>query len=238
MSATTTTITVRVLAYGGKFIGEPVGFAKVEIFQPGSSTPLASGLANQGLLPNTDGSGVTQLIMGQPYIWGTPIDSSQAVSFTADISLSEPTVLLFVATSLANPEIKEYSYRRVVPGVALTGDRAVVLVLYGLLTNLLSPSPNQSGISPGVPVTITAQVRMMCGCKIENHYWPVANFDVKALISLCGQTQTLTLNYTGTPSEFSAQYKFPSEGTYTISILATQTDGNVGITYPQVISVS
>ena len=234
--SSTTTVTVRVLAYGGKFVGEPVGFAKVEIFQPGSSTPLASGLANQNLAVGTDGSGLTPLIMGQPYIWGTPVDSSEAVSFTAEIPLAEPAVLLFVATSVANPEIKEYSYRMVVPGVALTEDRAVVLVLHGLLANLLSVSPQQ--ISPGVPVTITAQVRMMCGCKIENHYWPVANFDVQALISLYGQTQTLPLSYTGTPSEFSGQYKFPRVGTYTIGILAVQTNGNLGAAPPIVVSVA
>lgn len=233
----TTPVTVRALAYGGKFIGEPVGFAKIEIFHPGSSTPLASGLANQVLVIGTDGSGITQSIMGQPYTWGTPIDYEQAVSFTAEIPLHEPSVLLFVATSMANPEIKEYSYRQVLPGVPLTGDQAVVLVLHGLLTNLLSPAPNQR-ISAGQPAHITAQVRMMCGCKIENHFWPVANFDVQAIVEHEGEQQSVHLTYDGTPSEFATPYVFPAPGSYSIRILATQTDGNLGTTAPIFVNVA
>lgn len=233
----TTTITVRALAYGGKFIGEPVGYAKVEIFRPDQKEPLASGLANQGLVQGTDGSGLTQKIMGQTYIWGSPIDYEQAVAFTAQIPLDEPVVLLFVATSMADPRIKEYSNRLVVPGVALTDDRAVVLVLHGLLTGLLAPAPG-SQFQAGFSTNIVAQVRMMCGCKIEDHFWPTANFDVQAIVEHNGQKQSLTLKYTGTPSEFAAPYQFTSPGRYAISILATQTDGNLGTAAPIIVNVT
>ena len=234
--SSSTAITVRVLAYGGKFVGEPVGFAKVEIFRPDRSDPLASGLTNQGLIKGTDGSGVTELIMGQPYLWGTPINYEQATAFTAEIPLAEPTVLLFVATSMATPQIKEYSYRLVVPGVPLTGDRAVVLVLHGLLTDLVAPAGG-TVIPLGTSVNIMATVRMMCGCKIENHYWPVANFNVQAIVVHNGQTESVPLDYAGTPSEFSANYSFTSPGSYQISILAVETDGNVGSTAPVTVEV-
>jgi hypothetical protein len=71
---------------------------------------------------------------------------------------------------------------------------------------------------------------MMCGCKIEDHYWPTANFDIQALVTHNGQTAPVTLKYTGNPSEFSAPYEFASAGTYEISVLAVQTDGNLGTT--------
>lgn len=60
----TTTISVRALAFGGKFIGSHVGFATIDIYGPDDAeNPLASGLTNQGLVEGTDGSGVTALIM-------------------------------------------------------------------------------------------------------------------------------------------------------------------------------
>lgn len=123
-----------------------------------------------------------------------------------------------------------------VPGVPLIDDRAVVVVLHGLLTGLLVPAAGTQ-FNVGQTVDITAQVRMMCGCKIENHYWPDANFNVQALIAQSGRTTPLTLQYNGTPSEFSGQYKFTSPGPYTIGILATQTDGNLGSTPGKLVIV-
>jgi len=67
-----TKISVRALAFGGKFVGQHVGFATIDIYGPeDSGTPLESGLTDQGLVENTDGSGVTALIMSQPYPWVT-----------------------------------------------------------------------------------------------------------------------------------------------------------------------
>ncbi|HKF48145.1 MAG TPA: hypothetical protein VKB38_12360 [Terracidiphilus sp.] len=223
----TTAITVRALAYGGRYIGKPVGFAKVEIFGPHCSEPLAQGLTNQGLAPGTDGSGVTQLIMGQRYFWGTPFNSEQATAFTAEIPLEEPAVLEFVATSMADPRIKVQCSRLAAPGVALMGSRAVVLILHGLLTDLLAPATGIQ-VNEGSSLEITARVRLMCGSRIEDHFWPVTSFDVRALILHEGMQQRLTLNYTGTPSVFAAAYRFTSPGTYRICVQATEADGNLG----------
>src|SRR5437016_3761771 len=118
----TTKISVRALALGGKFIGQHVGFAMIEIYGPENpDEPLASGLADQGLVENTDGSGVTALIMSQPYPWGYPIRSDQATQFAAEIPLTEPTVLIFVATSIADSRISSSCQRLILPNVPLTG---------------------------------------------------------------------------------------------------------------------
>jgi len=179
----TTKISVRALALGGKFIGQHVGFAQIDIYGPENpNEPLASGLANQGLIENTDGSGVTALIMDQPYPWGYPIRADQATEFAVEIPLTEPTVLNFVATSIADPRISASCQRQVLPNVPLTGAMAVVMVIPGLLTALTGPAAG-TPIVEGTPTTITAQVRMMCGCMIDNLFWPAANFNVQAIIS-------------------------------------------------------
>jgi hypothetical protein len=234
----TTKISVRALALGGKFVGQHVGFANIDIYGPENpDVPLASGLTDQGLLENTDGSGVTALIMSQPYPWGYPIRADQATEFTAEIPLVEPTVLTFVATSVADNRISASCDRLVLPEVPLSGTMAVVMVIPGLLTALTEPASGAS-IIEGTPTTITAQVRMMCGCMIDNLFWPAANFNVQAIISNGGEPQSLSLNFTGAPSLFSAAYTFPAAGDYEITIVATELNGNSGSTAPVTVTVT
>jgi hypothetical protein len=233
----TTKISVRALALGGKFVGQHVGFAMIDIYGPDDDKPLASGLTDQGLLANTDGSGVTALIMDQPYPWGYPVRADEATEFAAEIPLTEPTVLTFVATSVADPRISVSCKRLIIPGLRLNGASAVVLVIPGLLTVLTEPAAAAS-IVEGAPTTITAQVRMMCGCLIDNLFWPAANFSVQAIISNKGTDQTLTLSYTGQPSLFSATYAFPAPGDYDIRIVATEMNGNLGATSPVMVTVN
>jgi hypothetical protein len=232
-----TKISVRALAFGGKFVGQHVGFARIDIYGPkDTKKPLASGLTNQGLLANTDGSGVTALIMDQSYPWGYPVRADEATEFTAEIPLAEPTVLTFVATSVADPRISVSCKRLVIPKLSLTGAMAVVLVIPGLLTAVTEPAASTTIIA-GKPTTITAQVRMMCGCLIDNLFWPAANFNVQAIISNKGKDQPLTLNYAGQPSLFSAPYTFPSAGDYHLRIVATEFNGNLGATSPLMVKV-
>ncbi len=233
---TTTKISVRALAFGGKFVGQHVGFAMIDIYGPDDpETPLASGLTDQGLLANTDGSGVTPLIMDQPYPWGYPVTADQATEFTTAIPLTEPTVLTFTATSMEDPRISVSCNRLVIPNLSLTGSMAVVMVIPGLLTALTEPAADAS-IVAGTATTITAQVRMMCGCMIDNLFWPAANFSVQAIIS--GDDQPLTLSFAGQPSLFSASYTFPAPGNYSITIIAIEMNGNLGSTDPTMVNVT
>lgn len=235
---TTTKISVRALAFGGKFVGQHVGFAMIDIYGPDDAEkPLASGLTDQGLLANTDGSGVTALIMGQPYPWGYPVCADEATEFTAEIPLTDPTILTFVATSVADPRISVSCKRLVIPNLSLTGVMAVVLEIPGLLTKLTEPAAEAS-IVEGTPTTITAQVRMMCGCMIDNLFWPAANFNVQAVISKGKVDETIALSYAGQPSLFSATHTFPAPGHYYIRILATEMNGNLGGTPPSMVKVT
>ena len=234
---TKTQISVKALAFGGKFIGKPVGFAKIDIYTTDTTgKPLASGLTNQGLAPDTDGSGVTPFIMGQAYPWGFPVRSELATEFTTEILVTEPTVLNFVATSIADPSISASCRRLVLPNVPLTGAMAVVIVLPGLLAELTLPAAD-SPITVGVATPITAYIRMMCGCKIENLFWPAANFTVTAIINYAGKSDSLNLTYTGQPSTFSGEYTFKYPGPHALQIIATEMNGNLGSTTPVMLQV-
>lgn len=235
----TTKVSVRALAYGGKFIGKPVGFARIDIYDPQNpDTPLASGLTEHGLAPNTDGSGVTPLIMAQPYPWGHPVRSELATEFTAELALTEPKLLTFVATTRQEPKVSVSCQRLVIPNVPLTGNMAVAMVVPGLLVGLTAPTAaSAEGIVPGVPTTITAQIRMMCGCLIENLFWPAANFNVHALINHGGKTVSLPLGYSGQPSFFSAPHTFHHYGPHDITVIATEMNGNTGASVPVTVDI-
>ena len=235
MAPTNTPITVHALALGGKFIGDAVNYAKVEI--SGAKGVLAHGLADQGQVAGTDGSGITALIMGQPYPWGYPVRSEQAVGFSATLLLSAPEVLKFTVTSKADPRISTSVSRLVIPGVPLTGAASVVVVLQGLLAELTAPTAS-TAITAGVATPIAATIRMMCGCHIDNLFWPAANFTVTAVISGNGKVESVPLSYSGTPSVFSADFAFPAAGSYEIALQAAEINGNLGSAPPVGVTVS
>ncbi len=226
-----TPVTVHALALGGKFIGDAVHYAEVEITGPAGR--LAHGRADKGLVTGTDGSGVTALIMGQPYPWGYPVRSEQAVGFEATLHLEAPEVLTFTVTSAADRRIKTSVSRLVVPGVPLTGAASVVVVLQGLLAELAVPPT----IKVGKAATLTATIRMMCGCHIDNLFWPAANFTVTAVISGQDGVKSVPLSYSGTPSLFAADYTFPAAGHYDIAVQAAEINGNLGAAPPLQVTV-
>ena len=105
-----------------------------------------------------------------------------------------------MATSVEDTRISVSAHRLVIPEVLLTGAMAVVMVIPGLLTELTEPATGAL-IIEGTSTTITTQVRMMCGCLIDNLFWPAADFNVQAIISNGAEAQTLTLSYTATPED-------------------------------------
>jgi hypothetical protein len=221
-----TEIVVRALAFGGKFIGSHVGFARIEIFD--GSQLLASGLTDTGVVSGNDGSGDLQQIMGVPYKWGTPIGFTDASYFTANVTIAKPTVLTFVATSQQDERIRTEYRQLVLPNVPLTGNRAVVLVLQGLLVAIAEPGLCTQ-VQAGQPAALMAQVRMMCGCLIENVYWPADNFQVFAVINGNGLVDhPITLTYNNNPSYFGGRHTFTAIGDYTIHMIAYETNGNSG----------
>jgi hypothetical protein len=169
MSVTPTSVTVHVLALGGKFLGSKVDFATVTIT---AGTHTVSGTANMGYPAGQDGSGVTGLIMGQPLPWGTPVRTDEAASFTTALPLASPTLATVRATAESGTTVSAQQW--IVPGQDLVGPTAIVLLVPGLLVGVPSPKATDPFV---------ATVNMMCGCVIDNLFWPAENFSVVAHLS-------------------------------------------------------
>lgn len=179
----TTSITVRAIAWGGKFIGQGQdGVAKLTVTDDTGN--IIAGVQDapitQGDVDGGDGSGVTQDIM-QSVPWGTPVNATDAFSYTFAFTPTAPVRLTFTVNVYHNGVLAATASNQQVvwPGLVLSGTTAVVVVVPGLLTNMVTPG----GLTAGQANVIQANVYMMCGCKIDNDYWPGGNFNVQAVIT-------------------------------------------------------
>jgi hypothetical protein len=239
MAATPVRVEVRVIAAGGKFLGNDIGGAEVYIRDALDGTVLARGAVRGG-------SGDTGAIMNQPRIWGAPfpLDDNPSL-FAASIALNEPRLVEITAYgplgsigSARKTTVEQW----LVPGDDLTGDNCVVVVIPGLLVQILSPATHDSLSGPGA-VAILANVAMMCGCPIGDtspdppaaNPWPYPDFSVRALVYQLFDDgaellQAVPLTFTGQTSRFGGSWTVDGPGFYQVVVVARESgSANTGV---------
>jgi hypothetical protein len=232
---TKTTIEVRVIAAGGKFLGNDIGGAEVTVRDAVTGALVASGRV-------IGDSGVTSEIMGSRP-WGTPVPVAQSSVFAFSIDLDQPRLLDVAAYG---PLGSLQSARRVTvqqwvaPGVDLRGEQGLQVVIPGQLVEIVEPATHTQLSAPGA-VTIRANVGMMCGCPLTDPApnapapWPQQDFTVTALVYVLADgppklVDTVALPYAGTPSQFQATWTMPAAGFYEIMVVARQkATSNTGV---------
>ena len=230
-----TRVEVRVIAAGGKFLGNDIGGAEVTVRDAANGALVASGRVRGD-------SGVTSQIMASRP-WGTPVPVAQSSVLAFEIELQQPR--LFEVTA-HGPLGSLQSARRVTlqqwvaPGMDLAGERGIQVVIPGQLVEIVEPATHTQLSAPG-PVTIRANVGMMCGCPLSESQpgapatWPQGDFTVTALVYELAdgpprQVDTVHLPYAGTPSQFQASWTMPSAGYYEIMVVARQNaTSNTGV---------
>jgi hypothetical protein len=240
-----TTVEVRAIAAGGKFLGNDIGGAEITVHDAMTGERVASGRVRGG-------SGVTSEIMNQPRDWGVPVpvDQSSVLSFTMD--LVQPRLL---DISAYGPLGSLQSARRatvqqwVAPGMELTGEQGVQVVIAGQLVEIVEPPTHTQLAAPG-PVALRANVAMMCGCPLTSPdggqpaVWPQGGFTVTALVYVLADEnpprlqQVVPLAYAGAPSRFQAEWTMPEAGFYEIVVVARQNGTlNTGVDRTTVFSL-
>lgn len=225
-----TIVEVRVIAAGGKFLGNDIGGAEVTVRDAVTGEFVASG--------RVCGDSGTKDIMGVPRPWGTPVPVAQSSVFVVAVSLDQPRLLDIAAYG---PLGSLQSARRVTvqqwvaPGMDLRGEQGVQIVIPGQLVEIVEPPTHTQLSAPG-PVTIRANVGMMCGCPITDAApWPEADFTVTALVyELFGGApqllDTVPLPYAEAPSQFQSEWTMPAAGYYEIVVVARQNaTSNTGV---------
>ena len=230
-SGTPTTITVRVIAKGGKFVSAEVGGVLITIRDAQTQELLASGNVTG---TSGDTTGIMEALTTRSR--GIPVDDD-AAAFTVTLLLDRPRLL---EVSAYGPLAQLQSATRVtatqwvVPGKDITGGDGLLLELPGLLVDVLDPPTHHLVQLGGAPrtVRIRANVMMMCGCPIApGGPWDPVAFEVAARLVRNGESAgELPLAFTGTTSEFAAAWTINEPGVYEATVYAYQpANGNTGL---------
>ena len=221
-----TTITVRVLSHGAKFIGTSMGGMRITLRDVETGEVLARGVTSGG-------TGDTKRIMAGTY--ADTVSDDSAAGFTATLDLDRPRLIeaeAFGPLAQAQAAHRTASSMWVVPGRNVTAKDGWMLVLRGLVVDVLGP-PAHIKLGPETrAVTLDANVAMMCGCPIEpKGLWAAEDFEVMATILRNGKPAgTVPLAYAGKTSQFTGTMTIAEPGVYEAIVSAYQAStGNTGL---------
>lgn len=236
--ATPTTVTVRVIAKAGKFLGADIAGALVTIRDAQTGELLASG--------NTLGGSGPADLMNVAITRLQTLPTDGASSFTTILHLNAPRLIKVTARgpngSLQSANTVSAT-QWVIPGKDITGGTGLLLEILGMQVQIQEPATHfsLSGTAP-YTVNILANITMMCGCPISNNtVWLPSLFEIGAMIrQLDVDTSgtdilaaTFPLKFTGTTSQFAGSWEFSPSSTpayYELIVYAFQpSNGNSGM---------
>ncbi len=205
-SAQTTRVNVRVVSHDAKIIGDGVGGARVVVRDPSTGRVLAEGIQRGG-------TGDTESIVREPHARGQAVyEAPGAAVFMAEFELDAPTVLEFIGEGpLGYEHAMQRAVKRmlVVPGEDILGD-GVLLELHGFIVELIEPQTPAAGET----VTVTARVRLLCGCPhTPGGLWDAERISVKArLYEGTRVIREAILEYAGEPNMFTGAISLQDAG--------------------------
>lgn len=235
---TPTRIDVRVIAKGGKYLGDDIGGALVTVEDVRTGGLLAQGTTAGG--------------SGEPTLMSVPVTRAEVLPvegaslFTASLELDEPRLIRVTAYGplAAQQSANTASQTQwVCPGMDVTGGAqggGFLLELPGLVVQILNPPTHFLPTKAPAHVEVRANVTMMCGCPIGRQPWEPSLFEVSATIR-SGDAYKLDLPLAfdaeapfGAPSQFKATWAVPPNASaqpqiYEIMVAAFQpATGNTG----------
>jgi hypothetical protein len=249
-TASSTSITVRVQAKGGKFLADDIGGSEVTIRDGMTGERLGGGLAlgtdsgNLSTLYSSNAS-LSAIVTppespgGTPTVWWLSPDTATS-GLVLDLDISRPTLLEITAFGPLGGLQSAHrvtTTQWIVPGQSLDQGPGFVVEIPGLLVQVMEPATHLAIPSTSLPYTVPFQVNvtMMCGCQIAaGQPWIPSDFAVTAAIGAVGQppSATVVLSFPGTtPSLFTGSWQVPlgASGFFQAEITAVQlSTGNTG----------
>jgi hypothetical protein len=221
-----TRIEVRVLSKGAKFVGTSMGGVAITIRDADTGELLVEGV--------TSGStGDTARIMRGRDGRHDPVSTDDAAVFRATLDLAAPR---HIEISAFGPLAQRQAVNRVsstmwvVPGKHVTGGDGWLLELPGFVVDVLDP-PAHRRVAGARPISVRANVAMMCGCPIEpGGLWDADRFEVRAIVSRDGaKLREVPMRYAGETSQFASELGEVEPGTYDVVVYAYDpANGNTG----------
>jgi hypothetical protein len=228
LHAVPTTITVRVISKGAKFVGTSMGGVQITIHDALTKEVLATGIT-RGSTGNTD------RIMKTPLNRNAVLADDTSARFTATIDINRPTwieVRAYGPLAQIQSANTVSSSQWVIPGKHIDGGDAWLLELPGFVVDILAPPAHSTIKASPAAVTVQASVSMMCGCPIvPGGLWDAGAYEVSALVMKDGKDmESIPLAYAGTPSQYAALIPVRGPGVYEVAVYAYDaSNGNTGI---------
>ena len=228
--ADTTSLEVRVLSKGAKFIGSSMGGVQITIRDSDTGELLAQG-------ETRGGTGDTARIMKDSAPHHSPVSSDDAAVFTTELDLDKATRIEVTAYGpLAQRQAaQQVSLTQwVVPGKHLTGGDGLRLEMPGFVVDVLEPATPMTLSGESVELTIRAHVALMCGCPITpDGLWDANKYEVSAIIARNGTVEgTVPLGFAGEASQFFTTVSLDKKGSYQLTVYAYDpANGNTGVDF-------
>jgi len=242
----TTQIAIRVLAKGGKFLGDDVAGALVTVRHATTNELLASGQIKGG-------SRNIYELMIEARNRQTPLPVDGASVFLANITSTDNAPIPLIITAKGpgaglQSAVTVSSMQWIVPGLVNPISKLPVvytclLELQGLIVQVMKPATHLNVTSLPHAINFEVNVAMMCGCPIDNNTikfngnsfpnpWPVNDFYVTCEISCEGKVvQRIPLNFeaVNSPGRYTGVWTMSAAGFYTANVTAYQlSNGNTG----------
>jgi hypothetical protein len=238
-----TRIDVRVIAKGGKYLGDDIGGALVTVHDVRTGELLARG--------TTAGGSGEATLMSVCVTQAEVLPVEGASLFTATLELDEPRLIRVTAYGpLAAQQSANTATltQWVAPGKDVTGGAqggGFLLEIPGLVVQILNPPTHFLPAAAQAParLEIWANVTMMCGCPIGVEPWEPSLFDVSAKVKSGDSYEAefplafvpVAESPYGAPSQFAATWEVPQNTSgqpqiYEITVTAfQQLTGNTGV---------
>ena len=237
---TKTKVDVRVIAKGGKYLGDDIGGALVTVRDVHTGELLARG--------TTGGGSGEQNLMSVCVTRSEVLPVTQASVFSATLDLEGPRLIKVKAYGplAAQQSANTASQTQwVYPGRNVTGGEkggGFLLEIPGLVVQVLNPPTHFLPATALGDIRIRANVTMMCGCPISPKTdWPPEEFEVTAAVKGGDDySEEVPLAFDAeapfaSPSQFAADWCVPKNTTgqsqiYEIIVSAFQrATGNTGV---------
>ena len=228
LQATPTTITVRVISKGAKFVGTSMGGAQITLRDNITKELLARG--------TTQGStGNTEKIMKAKANRNNALSDDTSAKFTTTIDITKPT---WIEVTAFGPLVQLQSANRasstqwVIPGKHIDGGDSWLLELPGFVVDILSPPTHAKLEGMRQSVQIKANITMMCGCPIApGGLWDASSYEITALVKKDDEhVGAVPLSYADKPSQYEALIPVRGPGVYEVTVYAYDaSNGNTGI---------
>lgn len=222
-----TDIAVTVLARDGKFVGDSVGGARIII-----RNKMTGEIMIDGYTYGTTGD--TDTIMAEQRERHATLSNNDSARFEFSLAVLEPTPVTITAiapVAQMQGAVEVTQDFLLIPGKDYTQDDGIMLEMPGMVVDVLNPAPNETmDHDPEIPLTITANVMKVCGCKIEpDSPWNPEQYEIEAHIYKGTQfVSALPMQYAGKAGLYETRVKIPLPGSYKIITTAFDTQTKEG----------